>query len=161
MRRIGLSLCFCALLAACGSSTSASNNRIVLPPTPVAASAAPPATITSLPLPTAGVSTAASSAAAPTSAYSGVRWHSIPTPGTLTPHQEGANRYAIFVAGTQQATIALYGDAYRTDGWIEESRTTSNGSEFFTYRKAAQRFVVAFGPDLGTNQIVVVIEDGL
>lgn len=154
MRRVGLSLCFCALLAACGSSTSASNNRIVLPPTQVAVSAAPSSSITTSPLPTVA-------AAMPASAYSGVRWHSIPTPGTVTPHQEGANRYAIFVTGTQQATIALYDDAYRSDGWTEESRTASNGSEFFTYRKAAQRFVVAFGPDLGTNQVVVVIEDGL
>jgi hypothetical protein len=112
-------------------------------------------------MPTAAASVAAPSAAAPASAYNGARWHGIPTPGTLTPHQDGANRYAAFVAGTQQSAIALYGDAYRADGWAEETRTTSNGSEFFTYRKSSQRFVVAFGPDLGTNQVVVVIEDGL
>ena len=65
------------------------------------------------------------------------------------------------MAGTQRAVIQLYGDAYRADGWVEASRSSANGSEFFTYSKAGRRVVVAVGPDLGSDSVIVVIDDTL
>ena len=156
MRRAVLTLCLGALLTACGTSADASSVQVVDLPTRTAVSATPAPSIAALPTAT----TSAAAAVAPaTSTYSGARWRNVPTPGVITPHQEQGNRYAAFVAGTQQSVADLYNAAYRADGWAEESRATVDAAQLFTYRKGTQRIIVAFGPDLGTNQVVLVIEE--
>jgi hypothetical protein len=95
------------------------------------------------------------------STYSGARWKGLPTPGTFKTHQEEANRYSIFVTGTQQAVVKLYDDAYLADGWVQATQNAANGSRFFTYSKAGRSIVVAVGPDLGTDNVIVVIDDTL
>lgn len=157
MRRAIVTLCFCASLVACGTPSGATTLATATPvpptstPRPVATSAAIPPT----PPPTQAPPAAA------TSSYSGARWHDIPTPGTITPHQEEKSRYAVFVAGSQQAVIKAYGDAYAADGWTLERREASFGSEILTYHKGGRRFVVSVGPDIGTGNVVVVIDDTL
>ena len=151
-------LALAAMLAACGSGASADSNTLVAAPSARAvqtvASAAPSASAAPAAAPSAA-------AVAPASSYSGARWQGLPTPGAITPHQEGATRYSIFVAGTQQAVIQLYSAAYLADGWGEASRSTASGSAFFIYVKSGRSVVVAVGPDLGTPSVIVVIDDTL
>ncbi|MFN8515697.1 MAG: hypothetical protein U0232_23970 [Thermomicrobiales bacterium] len=151
-------LALAAMLAACGSGASADSNTLVAAPSARAvqtvASAAPSASAAPAAAPSAA-------AVAPASSYSGARWQGLPTPGAITPHQEEATRYSIFVAGTQQAVIQLYSAAYLADGWGEASRSTASGSAFFIYVKSGRSVVVAVGPDLGTPSVIVVIDDTL
>jgi hypothetical protein len=164
-------LVLAAALAACGSGADASGNTLAAaPPTRVAqATAATAPSVAAAPTaassvaPSAAPSAVFASAAsvATASSYSGARWHELPTPGSITPYQEEANRDSIFVAGMQQEVIQLYTAAYLADGWAEASRSTANGSAFFTYTKSGRSVVVAVGPDLGTNSIIVVIDDTL
>lgn len=155
MRRAILTLSLCAMLTACGTAADASTNRVVSLPARTAVSTTPaPASIA----PSLATATMAAPAAI-TSTYSGARWRTVPTPGTITPHQESGSRYSAFVAGTQQAVADLYAEAFRADGWVQESRATIDTSQVFAYRKGTQRFIAAFGPDLGTNQVVLVIEE--
>jgi hypothetical protein len=155
-------------LTACGSGASAGNgtNTLAVPPTKnVAAttSAAPnaPAAVALASAAPSAQAVASIPAAAAASTYSGSRWHGLPTPGTIKLHQEETNRYSIFVAGTQQAVVKLYDDAYLADGWVQATQSTASGSRFFTYSKAGRRVIVAVGPDLGTDSVIVVIDDTL
>lgn len=158
-------LALAAILAACGSGASADSNTLVAAPSARAvqavASAAPSASAAPAAAPASAAAAPSTAAAAAASSYSGARWQGLPTPGTITPHQEEANRYSIFVAGTQQAVIQLYSAAYLADGWAEASRSTASGSAFFTYVKSGRSVVIAVGPDLGTSSVIVVIDDTL
>ena len=151
-------LALAAMLAACGSGASADSNTLVTAPSARAAQTVASAAPSASAAPAAAPSAAA---VAPASSYSGARWQGLPTPGAITPHQEGATRYSIFVAGTQQAVIQLYSAAYLADGWGEASRSTASGSAFFIYVKSGRSVVVAVGPDLGTPSVIVVIDDTL
>jgi hypothetical protein len=168
-------LALAAALAACGSGASADSGNTLAVPTATRTGGANVSAAPSAAAPSAGSSAAPSAApsaaasavfssavsVAPSTPYSGVRWQDLPTPGSITPYQEETGRYSIFVAGTQNEVIALYTAAYLSDGWIEASRSTANGSAFFTYTKSGRSVVVAIGPDLGTDSIIVVIDDSL
>jgi hypothetical protein len=166
-----VTLALAAALAACGSGADASSNTLAAaPPTRVAqatAAAAPsvaaaPTAASSVAPPAAPSAVFASAASVATaSSYSGARWHELPTPGSITPYQEETNRDSVFVAGTQQAVIQLYTAAFLADGWVEATRSTASGSAFFTYTKSGRSVVIAVGPDLGTDSVIVIIDDTL
>jgi hypothetical protein len=78
--------------------------------------------------------------------YSGPRTHNFPTPGQIHISNDDRNGIYLEVTGGLAATVRVYGEAWRVDGWVETGREQAGETTIVHMERDTNRQLLIFRP---------------